>query len=199
MIKDWLKFNEEKNYGDIYHSLRYANTFKADGTDFSFKNEKELFKLTNKILVDGLRFEKNKHKESTYKHPRLFDYYISTSRDKNSTINFYLAFVLDSRKISNNYRIVPFNKFVLKDTLNKKWKEKSIGKNINNFIPLSRKWSEEKIVSKNPGFLSSIYFKEIILNNLSPEFEDKLKELVSELNLNIKITIGNSENLKKLD
>lgn len=187
MIKDWLKFNEEKNYGDLYHSLRYFNSPKTDSTDFGFKNEDELLNLVYNILTKGLRFEINKHKDSTYEHPKLSDYYISVTRDKSHTTNFLFSFVLDAQKISNNYRIVPFNKFVFSDYMRNISPRFKVGSFTSSNFPLSRKWSEEKIVSKKPGFLSSIYFKELIINNLSQEFEEKLKELISELNLNIKV------------
>lgn len=184
MIKDWIKFNEEKNYGDLYHSLRYRTT---SSYSYDFKDENELFDLTQNILTQGLRFETNKHKDSTYEHPRLFDYYISTSRDKSHSDIFHVTFVIDSQKVSNHYRIVPFNKFVFGDYMRNISPRYKVGSFTSSNFPLSRKWSEEKIVSKNPGFLSSKYFKEIILNRVSKEFEDKLSGLLSELNLNIKI------------
>lgn len=184
MIKDWIKFNEEKNYGDLYHSLRYRTT---SSYSYDFKDENELFDLTQNILTQGLRFETNKHKDSTYKHPRLFDYYISTSRDKSHSDIFHVTFVIDAQKVSNHYRIVPFNKFVFGDYMRNISPRYKVGSFTSSNFPLSRKWSEEKIVSKNPGFLSSKYFKEIILNRVSKEFEDKLSGLLSELNLNIKI------------
>lgn len=195
---DLLKLNEEKNYGDLYHSLRYFNSTKD--SDFVFKNEDDLLNLVHNILTSGLRFEINKHKNSIYKHPKLFDYYISVTRDKSHTSNFLFSFVLDAQKISNNYRIVPFNKFVFADYIRNTNSRFKVGRFTSSNFPLTRKWSEEKIVSKKPGFLSNIYFKELIINNLSHEFEERLKELLSELNLNIKVNRIDSkvEKIKKL-
>lgn len=180
-VKDWLQFNEGKNYGDLYHGFLRE------------KSEDILYKSLLDILDNGIRFTKRDSDEgiqpmgvngvSSWKYI-TGDYLLSASRDSKWVERCKLTFVLDGESISNNYKIQPFDiKGPINNFLNRRMKGKMT---IDDYLVSRRSMSyEEKIVSKKPGYLSTKYIKQIVLYKPSEDFEKKVRSIDTDIDIKV--------------
>jgi len=182
MIKNWITFNESKNYGNLYHSI----CWRTDDKNVAIS-------IYEKIMNEGIKFSTNQDveywsKQGNFKFMKG-EYFISVTRDKpikKPTISIpifdrgyadWITLVLDGESISNKYLIEPINrrgpseiKFI-KDLKNKGTYDEFSKDDLRrrNHLLNSRYCSEERIISKNEGYLSPKYIKEVILTDLNDE------------------------------
>ena len=180
-VKNWLQFNEGKNYGDLYHGfIREAS-------------EDVLYDSLLNILDNGLKFTKRNSGEGIQPmgvlgSPRweyiTGDYLISTSRDPLWVKRCKLTFVLDAEAISDNYKIQPFDvKAPINNRLNRAMRGKMT---TDDYLTSTRSRNyEEKIVSKKPGYLSPKYIKQIVLYKPSEDFEKKVRAIDTDIDIKI--------------
>jgi hypothetical protein len=189
-MKNWLQFNEGKNYGDLYYC------FKGESS------EDVLYESLLNILNKGIGFTKRETLSTKSDNRNVTqpmgvdgktgwnyitgDYLISTSRSKKRLTWDKLSLVLDGESISNNYKIQPFD---IKSPINKFLASKNKDRDmpISDYMALtgrSRNY-EEKIVSKKPGYLSPKYIKQIVLNKPSEEFERKVRSIDSGIDIKV--------------
>ena len=207
MIKNWLQFNEGKNYADLYHG------FTAKGDDIKRLNVNEEVDMKTydtivSILDKGLKFTSANFEDGTGHQPMLNwykndnnygglnlwknmtgSYFISTSRNSQWVKKNRVSFVLDGSSISNNYKIHPFDFTAgVKIKTIKRAKETGRGnspKDIMDYAGKRKEVYEEKIESKKPGYLSPKYIKEIVLYKPS----DGLVRLVQSIDTDIDIKV----------
>lgn len=183
MIKDWIKFNESKNYGDLYHSIWRSSM-----------TQNQILNILSGVLENGLKFSKNVFTSSINKNFHFLgdNYFLSTTRNKQVINKYPVTFVLDGGSISNKYKIEPFNLKAPREIGISKTDRKNLeylkslkpGEEYKEFN--GRYFAEEKIVSNKEGYLNTKYIKEIILNKPS----DELIEFINQLDTKgIKITI----------
>jgi hypothetical protein len=194
LVRDYKSFNESKYYGDLYHNLR---SYPQGSVSIDYQ---EIFKTLRSICDYGLKFNKNPISDNSRIKGRfkflVGDYFISVTRDKKTIDNFGVSFVLDGEKISERYKIEPFNlncnvdikvsKYLKSHNFDGDWKENPVMFGYKSPIPNSRYWSEEKIISKSPGYLSPKYFKKIVINRPSEIFFGLLKELETDIEILIR-------------
>jgi hypothetical protein len=187
-MKNWLQFNEGKNYGDLYHG-------------FSKKSDNENYDTLISILNDGLKFvsagleDGNQPMRDWYKDksPRSAnfwknmtgDYFISTSRNPMWVKESAITFKLDGSSISDRYKIHPFDWTAVSNTkgLNMIKKNPSLytPKEYMGLTGKRKNVYEEKIESKKPGYLSPKYIKEIILYKPSDELIKMINSIDSDI------------------
>lgn len=194
MIKSYRSFNESKYYGNLYHNLR------SYPRGVSSVDYQKIFRTLESICKDGLRFNRNPKTDSGKSKGRfkfiVGDYFISVTRDRQTTENFGVSLVLDGEKISERYKIEPFNlmcdmdikvsKHLKSNKYDGDWKENPIMFGYKSPIPNSRYWSEEKIISKFPGYLDPKYIKKIIVNRPSEIFLEMVKGLETNIDILIR-------------
>jgi hypothetical protein len=207
MIKNWLQFNEGKNYGNLYHGFTVkGDDIKSDKV--SDDVDSKTYETIISILEKGLKFASANFGDGTGNQPMINwyknadnyggmdlwknmrgSYFISTSRNSQWVKNNRVTFVLDGSLISNNYKIHPFDfTAALKIKTIKRVKKTGMGNSPKDIMDYAGKRPdvyEEKIESNKPGYLSSKYITGIILYKPS----DDLIKLVQSIDTNLDIKI----------
>lgn len=195
MIKKFISFNESKYYGDLYHNIRTYPLESVVPVDYQ-----KVFDTLQNISKNGLKFLENKQSNNGRSIGKfkflVHDYSISVTRDIQTTKSYGVSLVLDGEKISERYRIEPFNllanldikvsKYLKSNKYDGDWRENPTMVGYKSPIPNSRHWSEEKILSKSPGYLDTKYIKKILVNKPSNKFLQLLKGLETDIEISIK-------------